>query len=337
MSDDLRLIVNGTAYGGWKSVTVTRSIEALAGAFSLAVSDRWASNSAPRRIEPGDACAIEVDGARIVTGHVDAREVSHDAETRTVTIRGRDRAGDLIDCSAIVTPGVWRNAALESVVSDLCRPFNVGVVVAASTGKRFETFTVQEGESVFEALSRLAAARKLILMSDGLGSIVVTQAGARSVAYALRLGDNVLAATSARDWTDRFGEYVVKGQNPGTDYLTGERIVAARGSARDADIQRYRPYMVHSEVPGHRDALSKRAAFERDRRRARAESESVVVAGWRHPGGLWEPNIRVEFDDDVLGVRATRLVATVEFRRDDAGTTTTLGLSDPTAYAEAAT
>ena len=70
---DLRLVVNGKKYGGWKSVRVTRSIESIAGSFELDVSDRWAGQGEIWPIYEEDACRVEIDGTTVIDGYVDHR------------------------------------------------------------------------------------------------------------------------------------------------------------------------------------------------------------------------------------------------------------------------
>ena len=57
---DIALTVDGLIYGGWKSVSVRRSIETVAGTFSLSASERWPGQQALKAILPGQKCTVSM-------------------------------------------------------------------------------------------------------------------------------------------------------------------------------------------------------------------------------------------------------------------------------------
>ena len=69
-------------------------------------------------------------------------------------IRGRDRTGDLVDCSAATMPGEWQNELLDRIVQSLIDPFGISVTVDTDIGEPFRKFRIDEGETVFEAIDR---------------------------------------------------------------------------------------------------------------------------------------------------------------------------------------
>ena len=68
MASDVRLIVNGVRYGGWKDIRVTRSIESIAGSFALEVTDRWAEQTESWPIAEESECRVEIDGEAVING-----------------------------------------------------------------------------------------------------------------------------------------------------------------------------------------------------------------------------------------------------------------------------
>ncbi len=40
---------------------------------------------------------------------------------------GRDKTGDLVDCSVVHSSGKWKGVRLEQVAADVCRPFGITV------------------------------------------------------------------------------------------------------------------------------------------------------------------------------------------------------------------
>ena len=154
---DVRLKVAGSEYGGWKRIRISRSIEQLAGSFDLAVSELWPGQDYERRILAGDACSVLVDGQALVTGYVDDVSIAHGSTRHEVGVSGRDATGDLVDCSAIKGSGQWASRTLEQIATELCKPFGIKVRAEVNTGKAFNGFALQEGETVFEALTAVLA------------------------------------------------------------------------------------------------------------------------------------------------------------------------------------
>jgi prophage tail gpP-like protein len=95
----VRLVVNGTEFGGWKNVRVESGIERQARSFDLEVTDRWpGATDVPRRVKPGDACELYIGADRVATGFIDGTPIRYDATTVSVGIRGRSKTADLVDC-----------------------------------------------------------------------------------------------------------------------------------------------------------------------------------------------------------------------------------------------
>lgn len=334
---ELHLKVNGLLYGGWEAVRVDRGMDQISGMFDLQVSELWPDQAQEVRIFAGDACELLVDGQVIIAGYVDDVGIAHNGSQHSVSVVGRDKTGDLVDCSAIHKTGQWRQRRLEQIAAELCQPFGVQVVVApgVDTGKPFANFALQEGETVFETLERMARIRGVLLATDGQGRVVVTRTGQAKVPTPLVLGGNILEARGSISLSDRYSQYVVKGQAPGSDFFNGPAVSNIKATVKDPAVRRYRPLVLVSENQGDGVSLRDRAQWEATVRAARATNISVTVQGWSHAGGLWEPNTLVKVQDRLMrlddGVEL--LVRAVAFKLDDkTGTTTELSLTRPDAF-----
>lgn len=79
----------------------------------------------------GAACRVLVDGLAVITGYVDDVRISCSASEHSVTVRGRDKTGDLVDCCA---PSMQlAGASLAVIARNLCAPFGIEVVDAIGT------------------------------------------------------------------------------------------------------------------------------------------------------------------------------------------------------------
>lgn len=326
MADLATLKVNGAIYGGWTSVEIKRGIEQIAGTFRLQVTERWPGQLTAAPVRRGDACEVQVGGQTIITGYVDDTAPEYDATSHTVTISGRDKTGDLVDCSAIHKSGQWKSQKLDQIAADVCAPFGIKVTVQAGVdvGKAFPSFNIQEGERAFETLDRAARMRAVLLMSDGAGRLVIGRADTTRVQTDLVEGRNIKKAQGKFDWKERFSHYVVKGQSR----TAGQ----ASGTADDAAITRYRPIVVLAEDQGHIASLTERAQWEANIRMGRSNRATVTVQGWSHAAGLWLPNRIVHLTSPMLYADLDLLIASVTYRLDDTGTTAELELARPEAF-----
>ncbi|MCW5666470.1 MAG: hypothetical protein KIT35_21780 [Piscinibacter sp.] len=323
----------GQSHAGWKAMRIEQSMDAICGAFDLTVSEMWPGQPAPRKVEPGQACEVLVDGEVVITGYVDTVQVEHDARRHEVRIGGRDRAGDLVDCSAVWKTGQWKGRTILQIAQDLCAPFGIVVRADVDVGKPLPSFALVQGETVFDALERAARIRALLLVSDGKGGLVLTRAGYARTSTALVLGENILAARGAVSFRDRFSDYIAKGQAAGNDYFNSRPAAQIVATASDPAVPRYRPLLVLGEQQDAAVGLRQRVQWEANVRAARSVEVDVTVQGWRHAGGLWRPNTLVAVRDKMLGLDHELLVVSVAMELNERGTLATLSLTRADAFA----
>lgn len=332
-SNNLTLQVGGLQYGGWETARAQVGMDRACGSFELDVTELWPGNDVTRRIRPGDACRLAAGGDVLVTGYVDAVDVQLDGFTHQVSIRGRDSSADVIDCSAIRSPGQWFNRTVLSIAQDLAKPFGVAVSADVDQGKPLASFALQEGETVFDAIDRAGRLRGLMLMSDGVGGLVFTRAGLRRCTDALVMGGNVLTGRSTFDVRDRYSIYTAKGQAAGSDFFNSESAAHVFAKASDPQVTRYRPLLLTGEAPDASGSLVQRVKWEATVRAARSMTVQLVVQGWRQQDGtLWKPNHLVHVVAEPLRLDQDLLISSCEYSVGTTGLLTTLALTRPDAY-----
>ncbi len=114
-----------------------------------------------------------------MTGYVDAVEIERSDTTASVTLRGRSKTADLIDCSPELDSLELTGLDLAAVARVVCKPFGIEVVCPDS-GPVFPVSAAHHGETAWKLIERLARQRKLLLMDDEEGRLVLAQlAGTR--------------------------------------------------------------------------------------------------------------------------------------------------------------
>lgn len=330
---DVKLRIGANDYGGWKTVRIQRSIEQIAGKFSLALTERWSGQDAPWPIQPGAECQVLIDGVPVITGYVDDVEIDYSATEHTVSVTGRDKTGDLVDCSVPNKDKQRLNITLLTLAKKLCAPYGIKVTADVDVGPAFISVTDNSAASVFEVLNAATAIRAVLLVSDGLGGLLITRASSERIQTVLWLGENVLACSALFTHLDRYRDYTVYGQQPGSDDGDGIYFSEPHASTRDEHIIRHRPLTVIAEQRIDLAAAKVRAEWERNVRFGKSQRIQYTVQGWHYETGkLWPINRLVPVRDDFLEIDADRLITGVTFILDERGARTELSVMPKEAY-----
>lgn len=348
-ADDLVLRVDGADVNGWTSIQVSRSIDALADTFDLAI----ATSQLPDvELGVGARCQVLYRGETLLSGYVDDFDASETADTAEVTVAGRSRAGDLCDCSAV--HAAWRDTPGLQIAEELCAPFGVRVASEIGVLPTEKYFKPTEGETVFDTLHRLARCSGCRLVSYPDGSIRFTRTGVlRYPDVVIERGVNVVSAHLRETWAERYSEYIFKAQLAASDQVFGEDA-SVKFSVKDEQVDRHRPFVVPTDQQprDHRgrysaspegekpvSPLEELALWERNTRAGKSLQLQFEVANlddlggsWGHRYGLWEPNTVVGVRYPPWGVNGEFLITAVTLVRDGSGTRTSLTLTHPDAY-----
>lgn len=264
-ANQVKLLVGGVEYGGWKSVRIEAGIERQARSFTLQVTDRWPGQTeVPRRVRAFDACQVYIGGDLVLTGYVDATPVKYTGKSVSVGVKGRSKTADLVDCcpinadeaigsvsaqwgdmvglsevARVITPPArsasqWRNQNLEVIASALAAPYGVRVATEVDTGRPIADHQVQVGETVFESIDRMMRLRHVLSTDNAAGDLIFIDVGSTGRAEtAIELGVNVLTADSDQDFKEVFSDYIVKGQRAGDDDQFSADVAEEEGEALD--------------------------------------------------------------------------------------------------------
>lgn len=332
-SGDFALKVNGQLYDGWKSIEVTRSIDAMASSFEILVTDRWPGHPDQWPVKTGDAVVVTIDGELVMTGWVDEVEPEENDEKHEVKLKGRGRTGDLVDCSAMNAPGRWTSRRIDQIVKDLVSPFKIAVTLQGDGGAPFKAFAIQQGESVKDAIDRLVQQRGLLPMETPSGDLTLASPSQTRSAGSLVLGGNVTEAKGKHSALQRFSKYVVKGQRQGHDHDNGTAVTRVSGTVTDPQVTRYRPLMIMAEDQADGLSAQTRAKFAATVRAGRAQTGSLTVTGVRDAGGkLWAPNVIVPVTAPNEGLMGDLLINEVKLKSDDKGGMAEVHVTRPEAY-----
>lgn len=323
----LELVVNHRIYSGWQRIKVTRSMDQFAHTFSLTLTDTQTHGA--RTIKPNAPCEVRLDGTVLITGFIDQATPSYDGQQRSLSVSGRSKTADLVDCTLPPSkqPVQKEKQTLLQLAQSCCKPFGISVTADVAL-KPVATATLDPGETIYEFLERYARAAGVLLLTTPAGNVHITRASSNRAPTALVLGDNLRAGNGSFDRRDVFSDYFVLSQR---DQQQQRQKVTAH--AKDSHVSRYRATVVSPAVSLDNDEATRYAEVQRNVAFGRSQQAVYTVSGWQHAQGLWQCNRLVRIQDAWLGLLDVWwMLATVEFTQDKNGRSSRLTLMPKEAY-----
>jgi len=338
MAEPIVLSVDGNKYDGWTGMNITHSLEDMAGGFTLSLTMKWPDAKA-RTIKQGTACTVKIGSDQVLAGYIDDWIPSYDDKLVRLEVQGRSKTGDLVDCSLVQKTGQFNGLTFVDIAKRVCEPFSIDVVSEVDAGDKFGKVTVDQGETVFEFLDRLAKQRAFLLTTDAMGRLVITRASAVVLPVRLQLGVNILAARGRFSMRDRASQYIVKGSSSAGgaawDDVSPKQIGGKQTIVTDPEVTRYRPKIILSEDIATAGGSAMRGQWNKQRIIGQSNQTEITVAGWRvngEKGDLWSVNKRMRIIDELQGLDVTWLINTVMLVEDEnQGRIAVLGFVPPEA------
>lgn len=339
---ELTISVGGAEIAGWETIDVTLRAEGFPPSFEIAMSSKLPIASKTTIAKAGDACVVKIGSDTVITGYIDRDTNAADANGHSLTLVGRGKTQDLVDCSAQWDSGQIMSATALDTATKLARPYGitVGLAEGASAGPKAAQLNITFGETSADIIQRLARNAGLLAYEDAKGELKLARVGATKAASGIKFGENVLAYSVTNSMDERYSEmrcvmspYYTIGDVHGTGGFDSFVI----DTESDPNVPRPRLlYMVMENIAGdYREFNKLRTKWEVARRAGRAATANASIDSWRDSAGkLWAPNTRI--DVDLPGLRHTgdMCISEVHFHRSsERGTVADIFVLPPEAFA----
>lgn len=343
----MTLEINGIEYSGFTSATSFRSVESISGSFSFSATS---TDNIEFPVNVGDRCRVLIGGEPVNNGFVENISSSYDAESKSLLISGRDKTADMIDSSTVGKNNFQGTLLLSDIIEQSLESgfiTDVEVIDNAPLSRPFNGADVQAsdvGESIFEFCDRYARKLQVLLTGDGNGNVVITRSGTKKATTGLfnvtgGTKNNILSAQADYSTTDIYNKYIIKSQsslfglNSAGDTPVSE-VVDQSGTATDDTVRASRQIEIVPPASMAADDATKYALWQKNLRRAKAFSATIIVHGHTQGNGdLWQPNTLVDLHDDVLGRKGTFLIKSITNSiGNDKGETTSIEIVERDAY-----
>ena len=333
MADDVTLTIGGATVSGWTSVRVTRGMERIPADFDIAMTEHY-PDSLEVTVSAGAPCVLAIGGDTVITGYVDRTSAQVDAHNQALSVSGRGKCEDLVDCAAHYDGFQFVNATAADIAAALAKPYGI-TVRALAPGLVIPQYMLNVGDTVYTVIDRVCKISQLLCYEDTDGNLVIGPLSTDEAAGGFALGVNVERAGYTRDMSQRFSEYRVylvgtaslldAGAQPFSEYTVPDRLVP-----------RYRPKAFIAETNDAGATVSNQhAQWECNRRIGRGNVVTVTVSSWRDSAGrLYAPNTLAALSMPQLKLVDGQkfIIGEVTYRRDMGGTACDLILMPPQAF-----
>lgn len=336
-TEELSLVINGKRISGWDSVRVTRGIERLPNDFEISLMDYYPATDEKQLFKPGDPCEVFLGQDRVITGYIDTWNGQINKNQHQISVSGRGKCQDLVDCSANWPNNVISQSNALQIAQKLAKWYGIEVSSTVSDGglQIIPQFTLNWGESSQQVIERCCRYSALLYYEQPDGNLLLTRVSDKVAASGVEQGKNIESADFSDSMAERYSDYT--GVSLSVTPFAGDVSAVQNASARDPEAgkMRYRNYITIIEstlITAKREQES--IDWEMNRRYGRSKILSVMVDSWRDVSGkLWEPNTLIPINIPVLGVTDKFwTLSDVTYLRDTGGTRATLQLMPPEAF-----
>lgn len=288
------IIVGGQQYSSWKTVSVQRSYEhgGAVGEFDI-IEIGDPTQGVAQGITVASPCQIQLGGVQVLDGFVEMVQRAYTAGQHGVKIRVVSKTILTVKSSVRTSPGQFKNYTLTSLVNSIAGPLGVSFSYDAAGAppnaeKPFERVSLNVGESMFNAIARLARMRNVFMTDDANGNLVGTRAtGSGGSGVQLTEGVNIKSAIAVLSSRNVLEGYESQGQNFSTDQRNGRPAsgIAATGGA-SGEPGTYKNTTMPMPGDSTDAAMHCQNVIAHDS--ATSEEITVVTQGWFADGGnLW--------------------------------------------------
>jgi prophage tail gpP-like protein len=332
---ELVIKTGGQMFRSWISVSVMLGVERMPASFTIEASVKLPGD--PRPVIPiNSPTQLLIGGHVVVTGYVEKIVNSLTANGHSLTLSGRGRCCDLVDCSATIGNMTQNAAKVASLAAELVKPYAGGAIqVLLPDGEGSGTnynFSVTLGETPYEILERIGRYEGLIPYENADGNVVMARAGTATHSSGFTEGQNVQEITFTTSVDERYSTYIPQLMTTDTVSRQGISGNAAGQPQSDPGVNRYRDKIIVSEQAGAGGQLAEqRALYEATRRLGRSFEVELLCDSWLDSSGTpWTPNMLAPVSMPSIGLNEPGLVImSVDFSRNgQSGTTARLTLMD---------
>lgn len=249
------------------------------------------------RLRPGDRpVTVTLAGRAVMTdGIVTLRQGAMSGTSHQIEIVASSKTTSLPVATTLSAPQ-YKNATFMQIANSLTAPLGISVYLrgdAPGADQPFQRVSIHPGETILQAIERLASFRNLHLVDDASGNLVCGRGDNDGSSIAeLVEGQNIESAHAVMSIDDTLGDIWAHGQSIGTDGQNSDQARDIAAIAKSTGLTLYRPGVLIAEMPTDQSGLLMRTDFASAISLGTTVECFVTVPGWLMPdGSLWAEHL----------------------------------------------
>lgn len=346
--NDLTLAIDNCFYSGWTRARVTRGIERCPSDFEVTMTELFPGefDSLTLDVFPGQSFELYLGppnrGNLVITGFVDRFTPSIDAHLHSITLAGRGKCQDLVDCSAVWPSGQIKSSTVLDTAQKLAAYYDITVSAADAedVGLPIDQLNIAFTETPWDVIEKLCRYRALLAYDQPDGNLILSRSGTQAHSSGFQTGKNVQRAAITYSSDQRYSEYQAYQLSMSLREDVGG--ISPLVVVKDPTITRFRRKNIIAESNDGGDGsphgggtvAKMRAQWEASRRWGRSAQLQLTVDSWCDEAGkLWTPNWLVPLDLPELKIEGKRwVISEVSYHMDEQGTSADLTIMPPEAF-----
>lgn len=326
-SENVELRYKGGLLSGWSDVTITRGADKTANGFSLTAARGSVSLTKPAIT--GEPIEVLANGDLVLTGQIEKYSGQLDVQSggRILNISGRSKTGILVKSDA---QGSFRNMNTLQIIRQLVEEWGIEIETTLTDWVTHDYFTVNTGQKIHEVIHGLLSLQQAAASCTEQGKLRIYSSDQAQSQGGASTSRHIISANVEVDDTERFGEYVAKGQSAAI--FSGVQASEIVGKGFDLAATGRRIYFPPPEARSN--TLRDNAERAANRSFGKSRSVTLEVGTWRNEAGqIWNPGSKLMVDLPEFDLSQELIIDNVELRHSvDNGTTANLRLIPLEAY-----
>jgi prophage tail gpP-like protein len=277
----------------------------------------------------GKKIEIYINGIIFMTGYIENFEISLTESEYQISISGREKTCDIIDCNNNLDKNTWFNQTLLLIAKYLCEPFKIDVSTYLPM-QRINYAAIEDSESIFDCMLKLAKQQNVRLntLPNGNIEIVNTQS---NITHYFELSEVTNAKINV-NLEDRYSDYICKSEyTSNKDDAWHKASVFIKKKATDENVFRHRPKVL-SESNMTATECQKYANWEAQNRAAKSTKFSYSYPAWTKNGKFIAMGDLIHFDGKVINLSDSMIVDTINYKLESDSYSIFLTLLDKTLF-----
>lgn len=327
-TEEAVLTVRGQEFRDWETVEVVANLAEAYVQFRFTAAERDPLplvNWTKLQFKPGDPCTVTLAGNLVVTGYIETRQVSYDANRHGVELIGKGKSAWVARSSVASKDGNFDKMTFAQVAMKVLAPYGmVPEVLGMLNPRPFEKLQSQPGETVWDFLERIARPRGIIMGSTQRGNFLLIGKWSPKIQSQLIEGVNILSCQCIITDKALFGQYNGIGQAN-----DGDKGQGAAGSQLLAELPGTAKVRSMLETPAEQPVkdqaeVLERTMFERQWHESEIIEAHITTQGWLHDDkSIWYPGQHIYVKSPMAILDLILGAQQVTYRQSSQGGTTT--------------